>query len=107
VDGDGLYAVVRKFVKPGTIHPHSNIVREGILENKMYLLPLESIEDPIAVVRNHGDAKKYFVVGNKSVWLQSFLNKAELLPSTKSLYRLETKYPQQFPHAFNNNVVVE
>ena len=86
----GLYAVVRRFRKePSSNYSglHSNFVKKGNLDNKLFLFPCESILGEVAVVPDlatrsqfgqlttSASGASFFVVRNREYWLEWFQGK--------------------------------
>eukprot|EP00531_Pseudo-nitzschia_arenysensis_P000969 CAMPEP_0116116834 /NCGR_PEP_ID=MMETSP0329-20121206/1249_1 /TAXON_ID=697910 /ORGANISM="Pseudo-nitzschia arenysensis, Strain B593" /LENGTH=935 /DNA_ID=CAMNT_0003610355 /DNA_START=406 /DNA_END=3213 /DNA_ORIENTATION=+ len=92
-----LRVVVRVFTSQPTSVSQCSTVRQGRLRDKLYLVAASSIEKPALVVKDHGEANRYFVVGNRSVWLEKFVEKADSLGEASSLYHNEDHYPVQYP----------
>ena len=99
IPGDGAYVVVRKFADEPKPHPYSKVVRTGTMESDLCLMHVDMIEKPVSVVENIGEEGSFFVVGNRSEWLSSFVERAESLRglhySREELY--PTKYPNPYP----------
>ena len=109
IENDGIYAIVRKFKHAPIAHPVSKIITQGSLDNVLYLFLVESIEQSLAVVKDIGSLNNYFVVGNRSQWLEEFITTAESLDTEESLYLKENMYQRHYPEPYNTtkNVIVE
>ena len=62
---------------------------------------MDSIERPVAVVKDLGSQHNFFVVGNKTKWLDGFVTTAEALRPEETLSLRESMYEQQFPEPYN------
>eukprot|EP00536_Pseudo-nitzschia_multiseries_P018435 jgi/Psemu1/55601/gm1.55601_g len=77
---DGYYAITCCFLSVDPISSKravgrrdcQELVKQGVLRNKLYLFDCNAIEPEVAVVRNLGSKDKFFVLGNREQWLFHF-----------------------------------
>ena len=76
IDSPGIYSIVRRFDGPPTTYDKSKFIKQGRLDNKLYLFDTDNIACEAAVVPNLtklGELdRNFFLVCNRDAWLEHF-----------------------------------
>ena len=83
IDSPGIYAIVRRFEESPTICGKSKFMKQGKLDNQLYLFSTDNIVCEAAVVPNltkEGSLdRSFFLVSNRDAWLEQFYSTMEIV----------------------------